>query len=47
MDEKRYLLVDGVRGLALIQMVVFHFLYDVYIIYGRNPGWYALPHIHI
>lgn len=47
MSEKRYLLVDGIRGLAIINMVLFHFLYDVNIVYGRNSGWYSQPQIHI
>lgn len=46
-ESKRYPLIDGIRGLAITNMVVFHFLYDVYIIYGKNSVWYALPHIHI
>ena len=47
MDKKRYLLIDGIRGLAVTSMVVFHFLYDVNIVYAKNPGWYAQAHIHI
>ncbi|MCX4269309.1 MAG: heparan-alpha-glucosaminide N-acetyltransferase domain-containing protein [Lachnospiraceae bacterium] len=43
----RYFLVDGIRGFAVINMAVFHFLYDVFIIYGKNPFWYGLPMIHI
>lgn len=44
---RRYLLIDGIRGFAITNMVIFHFLYDVYIIYGRNTVWYSLPCIHI
>lgn len=44
---KRYLLVDGIRGLAIMNMVIFHFLYDVYMIYGKNTAWYSYPHIHV
>lgn len=47
MDKKRYLLIDGIRGLAVISMVIFHFLFDVYIVYAKNPGWYSQLHIHI
>lgn len=28
-------------------MVIFHFLYDVYIVYEKSPTWYNLPAIHI
>ncbi|WP_405380372.1 heparan-alpha-glucosaminide N-acetyltransferase [Phascolarctobacterium sp.] len=43
MQEKirqRYGLLDALRGLAIIGVVVFHFLYDVNCIYGLNEGWY-------
>lgn len=46
-QQTRYYFVDCIRGFAIINMVVFHFLYDVFIIYNKNPGWYALPGIHI
>ena len=45
--KKRYCLIDGIRGFAVVNMVVFHFLYDVFIVYGRNPLWYGLPAIYI
>lgn len=45
--SKRYLLIDAIRGLAITNMVIFHFLYDVYIIYGKNTAWYSLPYIHV
>ena len=32
---------------ALVNMAVFHFLYDVFIVYGKNPFWYGLPAIRI
>ena len=44
---KRYLMIDGIRGFAITNMVIFHFLYDVYTIYGKNSAWYAQPHIHV
>ena len=46
-EKTRYYLVDGIRGVAIINMAVFHFLYDVFIVYGKNPIWYGLPAIHI
>ncbi|MBR1598979.1 MAG: DUF1624 domain-containing protein [Lachnospiraceae bacterium] len=46
-SEERYSLVDGIRGIAIINMVVFHFLYDIFIVYGKAPSWYGLPTIHV
>lgn len=45
--KNRYHLIDSVRGLAVVNMVVFHFLYDVFIIYKKNPAWYGTTSIHI
>ncbi len=42
-EQMRYHLVDGLRGLAVVNMVLFHFLYDVNMIYGRDTSWYAAP----
>lgn len=41
--KKRYELIDAIRGLAMINMVLFHFLYDVFILYGKQPDWYGSP----
>lgn len=46
-ERIRYYFVDGIRGIAIINMVIFHFLYDVYIVYEKSPAWYGLPAIHI
>lgn len=46
-DKTRYYFVDGIRGVAIINMVIFHFLYDVYIVYEKSPTWYSFPAIHI
>ena len=45
--KERYHLIDGLRGLALVNMILFHFLYDVYVIYGRDPGWYQRTGSHL
>lgn len=39
-EQKRYLLIDGIRGLAIVNMVAFHFLYDVNEIWNINSHWY-------
>lgn len=40
---KRYCLIDSLRGLALVNMLVFHFLYDIYMVYGVDPRWAMYP----
>ena len=45
--KERYLLLDGLRGLSIINMVAFHFLYDYYVICGRNTNWWRLPAVRI
>lgn len=46
-QNNRYLLIDGLRGIAIINMIIFHFLFDVYEIYGLNTSWYEKTGIHI
>lgn len=43
----RYALVDTIRGLAIVNMVVFHFLYDVFMVYAVDTSWYSTPSVHI
>ncbi len=45
-QKMRYFLIDGIRGFAIVNMVVFHFLYDVFIVYGKNPMWYGMTAVH-
>ena len=47
MDDRRCHLIDALRGLALINMLVYHFLYDVMIVYGQDPRWYLRPAVHV
>lgn len=46
-EKARYYLIDGIRGIAIVNMVAFHAMYDICIVYGRDPGWYNRigPHI--
>ena len=43
MADRRYHLIDALRGLALLNMLGMHFLYDVYVVFGREPTWYLRP----
>lgn len=45
--KKRYELIDGIRGFAIVHMVIFHFLYDLLIIYSLDPAWYSRRETHL
>jgi uncharacterized membrane protein len=45
-EKKRYHLIDALRGFALLNMLGMHFLYDVFVVYGREPRWYLRPGVH-
>lgn len=45
--KRMYHLIDGFRGFAILHMICFHFLYDVMIVFGNNPGWYRLPSVSL
>lgn len=45
--KNRFYLIDGLRGLAVVNMVAYHFLYDVFNVYGFRPGWHWIPSVHI
>lgn len=40
-------LIDALRGFAIINVVIYHFLYDVYVIYDVNPQWPELTAISV
>lgn len=46
-QKKRYELIDAIRGFAMVNMVIFHFLYDLLVIYGYDPDWYHRPASHL
>ena len=47
MADRRYHLIDALRGLALLNMLGMHFLYDVNVVFGREPTWYLRPAVFI
>lgn len=46
-EKERYYLIDVLRGLALVNMVLYHFSYDVFVIYGQNPRWLYFPAVFV
>ena len=45
--ESWYYLIDAIRGFALLNMLLFHFFYDVFIIFGQDTRWYHYPAVRI
>ena len=45
--EGRCHLIDALRGLALVNMLGMHFLYDVNVVFGREPQWYLRPGVRV
>lgn len=43
MTRERYRLIDALRGLALVNMLVFHLLYDIFMVYGVDARWAMYP----
>ena len=37
--KNRYNLIDALRGFMLVNMIVYHFLYDVFMVYGADSKW--------
>ena len=46
-EDRRYHLIDALRGLALLNMAAYHFLFDVNVIFGKAPSWYLRPDVRI
>ena len=42
-----YHLIDAYRGFALLNMLFFHFFFDIYMIFRQDPDWYHRPVVHI
>ena len=41
MEKKRYYLIDSLRAVAIINMVLYHALWDIVNIIGINIPWYS------
>lgn len=47
MSNKRYLILDEIRGLALLNMIVYHACWDLVYIFGIDWSWYRSDAAHI
>lgn len=43
MEKKRFPLLDGIRGIVLISMIVYHATWNMVYIYGKQWEWYKSP----
>ncbi len=41
-ENRRYHIIDTFRGLALISMLAYHFMYDWVYIFGHDSHWYSI-----
>ncbi len=41
--NKRFYLIDGIRGFAIINMILYHFLYDVFVLYIDRSDQFFQP----
>ena len=46
-EDRRYHFIDALRGLALMNMLAYHFMFDVNVVYGRDPEFYLRPWAHV
>ena len=42
-SHKRFAILDTYRGFVIINMIAFHFLYDVFMAFGVDRHWYFQP----
>lgn len=40
---QRYALIDGIRGLAIVNMILYHAIWDLVYLYGCDWQWYLGP----
>lgn len=44
--NQRFETLDTYRGIVIVNMIAYHFLYDVFVIFGSNYYWYRNPGVH-
>ena len=47
LTRPRYVLLDTVRGVTVVNMILYHFLYDWYVVLGHAPGWPWLAGVRV
>lgn len=47
MERKRYFVLDGIRGITLLSMVVYHAIWDLVYIFNKEWTWYKSEHAYI
>ncbi len=47
MSSKRYLILDEIRGLALLNMIAYHACWDLVYMFGQDWAWYKSGAAHI
>lgn len=45
-EKPRIWQADALRGLALVNMLIYHAMYDVVYLFGRASGWYQIGTLH-
>lgn len=43
----RYNLLDSIRGFALLNMILYHALYDLVYMFGYDFGWFISPAVYV
>lgn len=46
-NKQRWQWLDIARGIAVLQMLLYHMLYDYYVVFGHNDAWDFQKHIHL
>lgn len=46
-QPNRYCFIDALRGIAIIAVVLYHFLYDLNVVFGLEPTWVKRPLVEL